>query len=57
MKATEHLPGEPASRTGEYQELNIFGAPTGWSVYAETGKPLPQLPRGFTWRHVPEKEP
>jgi hypothetical protein len=57
MNHIEHLPGEPATRTGEYLELNVFGAATGWSVYAKKDTPLPRLPRGFTWRHVPEQEP
>jgi hypothetical protein len=57
MNHIELLPGEPAIHTGEYHELNVFGAPTGWSVYARKDKPLPLLPRGFSWRHVPEEEP
>jgi hypothetical protein len=57
MNRNEHLPGEPATRTGEYLELNVLGAHTGWSVYANKDAPLPSLPRGFTWRHAPEWEP
>ena len=56
MDSNDHLPGEPARHTGEYQELNVFGASTGRSVYADEGKPLPKLPLGFMWRHVPTLE-
>jgi hypothetical protein len=53
MKSDEHLPGELAPLSGEYEELNVFGRPTGWSVYVQKGQPLPALPRGFTWRRPP----
>lgn len=56
MADIEHQPGEPASCEGEYLELNVFGAPTGWSVHVKKGEPLPPLPRGFTWRRVSEQE-
>jgi hypothetical protein len=56
MKPDDHLPGEPAPHTGEYHQLNVFGTPTGWSVYAEKDKPLPSSPRGFTWRHMKQED-
>jgi hypothetical protein len=46
----EHRPGEPASATGLYHEVNVFGSPTGRSVRAERGEWLPLAPRGFGWR-------
>ena len=46
----EHQPGEPASATGLYREVNVFGSPTGRIVRAERGERLPLAPRGFGWR-------
>ena len=56
VKPNEHQPGEPAPHTGDYEELNVFGSPTGWSRHVRQGDPLPSLPslpRGFSWRHDP----
>ena len=50
MNTDEYLPGEPAPHTGEYHELNIFGTPTGWSIYANKGDALRPLPCGCKWR-------
>jgi hypothetical protein len=47
---SEHDPGTPAPVTGQYEELNVLGAPTGVVIDAQQGVPLPSLPRGFTWR-------
>jgi len=56
-RPVEHLPGEPASHSGPYELLNVFGSPTGVVVtHAKEGEPLPIAPRGFTWRHVPEED-
>jgi hypothetical protein len=52
MEPHEHRPGEPASRSGQYEELNVFGSRTGRMAHVEEGKELPGAPRGFTWRHV-----
>ena len=43
----------PRRTPGDYEELNVFGSPTGWSRHVRKGDPLPELPRGFLWRHVP----
>jgi hypothetical protein len=56
MEPDEHLPSEPAQYTGRYDELNVFGTPTGLSIAANKGDALPSLPRGFMWRHVPALE-
>jgi hypothetical protein len=48
----EHQPGEQAAATGHYEELNIFGSPTGKTAHAEQGERLPIAPHGFTWRRV-----
>jgi hypothetical protein len=45
-----HLPGESASWEGSYQEVNVFGTPTGQTVRARRGDSLPAAPRGYTWR-------
>jgi hypothetical protein len=49
---TEQQPGELAAETGDYEELNVFGTPTGKAVHAEQGQSLPPAPKGFTWRRV-----
>jgi hypothetical protein len=42
----EYLPGAPVPCIGEYDELNMFGTPTGWSRYVQKGNELPALPSG-----------
>src|SRR5579872_6730367 len=46
----DHLPGERAAETGRFEELNIFGTPTGKLTHADRGERLPVAPQGFTWR-------
>jgi hypothetical protein len=48
----DHLPGEKARHSGEYEEWNVRGGPTGLSVYAKQSATLPSLPSGFIWRFV-----
>ena len=48
----EHRPGEPAPEHGHYEELNVFGTPTGRTTQAREGEALPQGPIGFTWRRI-----
>jgi hypothetical protein len=50
----EHEPGTHAPATGHYEELNVFGTPTGTVEYVREGERLPHGPRGFTWRRVEE---
>ena len=52
MTRDEHLPGEPATRAGLYEELNVFGSPTGNLARLAEGAVFPAAPRGFTWRVV-----
>jgi hypothetical protein len=52
----EHRPGERASASGLYHEINIFGTPTGRSVSAERGEQLPHGPLGFGWRLAGEAQ-
>ena len=56
VEPSEHQPGGPAPHTGDYEELNVFGSPTGWSRHVRKGEPLPSLPRGYSWRHMPALE-
>jgi len=48
----EHPPGARVPATGHYEELNVFGSPTGRIAHAAEGEELPASPRGFTWRRI-----
>jgi hypothetical protein len=50
----EHRPGDRAPTTDHYEELNVFGTHTGKVVHVKEGDPLPEAPRGFTWRRTTE---
>lgn len=50
MAFIEHQPGDPAPSSGEYEELNVFGTPTGRIAEVAKGEQLPASARGFTWR-------
>ena len=50
----EHRPGEPAPAAGTYEQVNIFGRPTGIRVDMDHGHPLPAAPIGHSW--VPADE-
>lgn len=39
-RASEHLPDEKAPTSGNYELLNIFGTPTGVTVYVKEGARL-----------------
>jgi hypothetical protein len=51
----EHRPGAHVAATGRYEELNIFGTPTGRVEHVRQGERLPRGPLGFTWRPVKEE--
>jgi hypothetical protein len=51
----EHQPGAHAPTTGHYEELNVFGTPTGKVEHVREGERLSSAPRGFTWRQVAEE--
>jgi hypothetical protein len=51
----EDQPDTHAAATGHYEELNIFGSPTGKVAHVLEGERLPLAPRGFSWRHIEEK--
>jgi hypothetical protein len=46
--------GTQAPESGSYEQLNVFGRAIGHRVAVQQGKKLPDLPRGFAWRLVPE---
>ena len=43
------LPNHPAPEAGDYEELNIFGTPTGKVATVAEGEPVPAAPLGYTW--------
>ncbi|MGC1409457.1 MAG: hypothetical protein WA864_10990 [Acetobacteraceae bacterium] len=55
MAPNAYQPGESAPSSGRYQEVNIFGAPTGTLVLMTEGEKLPPAPRGFTWRPLSDR--
>jgi hypothetical protein len=42
-------PGDMASETGLYRQLNVFGTKTGITINVQRGVVLPAAPRGCTW--------
>jgi hypothetical protein len=52
----EHQPGDRAPATSHYEELNIFGSPTGTVVHVHEGDRLPGAPRSFTWRRMRQED-
>jgi hypothetical protein len=51
----EHVPGERVCQTGVYEELNVFGTPTGKIARVQRGEHLPAASRGFTWRRTAQQ--
>ena len=45
----EHAPGETAPVAGTYEQLNIFGRPTGVRVSVAHGHALAAAPVGHNW--------
>ncbi len=46
----EYAPGTPAPSAGAYEQINIFGQPTGICINIARGHPLPRAPIGHWWR-------
>jgi hypothetical protein len=44
--------GAPAPTSGHYEELKVFGTPTGTVAHAEEGSKLAASPRGFSWWRI-----
>ena len=55
MAEREHEPGTLAPMTGLYEQLNVFGTPTGRVEHVRERERLPLGPRGFTWRPIEEE--
>jgi hypothetical protein len=55
MALFEHQPGGPAPGTGEYEELNVFGTPTGRVAVVDKDEELPEAARGFSWRALGDR--
>jgi hypothetical protein len=51
-----HQPGQPAPAFATYEQMNIFGSPTGIRVTVTHGHPLPEAPIGHDWTVV-ERDP
>jgi hypothetical protein len=52
----EQVPGVKAEAAGTYEQLNIFGRPTGIRADVAHGHPMPHAPHGHSWRLVKEAE-
>ena len=52
MSLIEHQPGDPAPNSGESEELNVFGTPTGRTAVLAKDEMLPGTSRGFSWRSL-----
>ena len=50
MAFSDYQPGEPAPCSGVYEELNVFGSPTGRVAVVAKDEEFPAAGRGFTWR-------
>lgn len=44
-----HPPGHPAPATATYEQINVFGSPTGIVAHVPHGHPLPPAPVGHGW--------
>jgi hypothetical protein len=47
-------PGQPAPISATYEQMNLFGSPTGIRVSVACGHPLPGAPIGHEWAVVVE---
>jgi hypothetical protein len=55
MALSEHQPGGRAPASGEYEELNVFGTPTGRVAVVEKDEELPGAARAFSWRRLGDR--
>jgi hypothetical protein len=51
----EIQPGGFAPVAGTYEEVDVFGKPTGNRVTVGEGDQLPRSPRGFGWRLIGDR--
>jgi hypothetical protein len=52
MTAIEHKPRDRVANFGEYEELDLFGIPTGRVAIVEADEKLPDAAIGYTWLFV-----
>jgi hypothetical protein len=57
VQRSEHSPGTAAPVIGTYEQLKVFGRPTGIHVTVAHGHPLPAAPRGHNWTSAEEDAP
>jgi hypothetical protein len=55
-RRAEHAPTDKAPASGRYEQLNIFGTPTGTTAHVREGETLPAAPLGYTWRQIEDPE-
>jgi len=55
MGQTEYQSGERVPRSGDYEQVNVFGSWTGWVAELTEGESFPAGPRGFGWRPLSER--
>jgi hypothetical protein len=55
MTTEEHQPGADAPVIVRYEELSVFGSPTGKAGYVREGERLPHGPLGYSSRQIKEK--
>jgi hypothetical protein len=49
-----HPAGHPAPTSATYEQINVFGSPTGIRIRMSRGHPLPETPIGHAWAVVEE---
>jgi hypothetical protein len=49
VRQSDHSPMDDAPAAGTYEQLNIFGSPTGIRINVRHGQPLPVIPDGHSW--------
>jgi hypothetical protein len=57
MALGEYQPSDRAPDTGAYEELNVFGRPTGRAAVVAKDEEFPAAARGFTWRWLSDHSP
>ena len=44
--------GQGDTQPGIYELCNIFGTPAGRRIVVAPGQAMPQIPHGWSWRHL-----
>ena len=56
IEPATHPPGHPAPATATYEQVNVFGSPTGIRIRVPRGHPLTNAPASHEWT-VAEEHP